>query len=146
MQQRPRYQPKGCLERHEMRAEMDAEGRDPALSSIALRSLAWSVGQGVRSITRPSTVCSARQSPSRSKWLILASGSSRCVRGPFTPRWSRMQADIEAVKGGVPIKRMGRPEEIADMVLWLCNSGSTYVIGQPIGVDAGRTIQYVSRP
>lgn len=62
-----------------------------------------------------------------------------------TPLVARMAAekdlDIAAVENGVPIKRMGRPEEIADAVLWLCSSGSTYVIGQPIAVDGGYTIQ-----
>ena len=62
-----------------------------------------------------------------------------------TPLVSRMSAekdlDIAKVESGVPIRRMGRPEEIADAVLWLCSSGSTYVIGQPIAVDGGYTIQ-----
>lgn len=62
-----------------------------------------------------------------------------------TPLVARMAAtnelDIPAVESNVPIKRMGRPEEIADAVLWLCSSGSTYVIGQPIAVDGGYTIQ-----
>ena len=39
------------------------------------------------------------------------------------------------------VKRLGRMDEISDAVLWLCSSGSTYVIGQPIAVDGGHTIQ-----
>lgn len=39
-----------------------------------------------------------------------------------------------------PIGRLGRAEEIADVVLWLCSSASTYVIGQSIAVDGGYTI------
>lgn len=41
----------------------------------------------------------------------------------------------------LPIKRLGRAEEIADVVLWLCSSKSTYVIGQAISVDGGYTVQ-----
>jgi NAD(P)-dependent dehydrogenase (short-subunit alcohol dehydrogenase family) len=37
----------------------------------------------------------------------------------------------------VPMKRMGRPEEIADAVLWLCSSAASYVTGQSISVDGG---------
>jgi NAD(P)-dependent dehydrogenase (short-subunit alcohol dehydrogenase family) len=37
----------------------------------------------------------------------------------------------------VPMGRMGRPEEIADAVLWLCSSASSYVTGQSISVDGG---------
>lgn len=38
-----------------------------------------------------------------------------------------------------PINRLGTAKEIADVVLWLCSSMSTYVIGQAIAVDGGYT-------
>ncbi|MXN90960.1 SDR family oxidoreductase [Flavobacterium sp. Sd200] len=41
----------------------------------------------------------------------------------------------------LPIKRLGKAEEVADVVLWLCSSASTYVIGQAISVDGGYTVQ-----
>jgi len=37
----------------------------------------------------------------------------------------------------VPMKRLGRPEEIADAVLWLCSEAASYVTGQSISVDGG---------
>jgi NAD(P)-dependent dehydrogenase (short-subunit alcohol dehydrogenase family) len=37
----------------------------------------------------------------------------------------------------VPMKRLGRPEEIADAVLWLCSDKASYVTGQSIAVDGG---------
>jgi NAD(P)-dependent dehydrogenase (short-subunit alcohol dehydrogenase family) len=37
----------------------------------------------------------------------------------------------------VPMRRMGRPEEIADAVLWLCSSAASYVTGQSISIDGG---------
>jgi NAD(P)-dependent dehydrogenase (short-subunit alcohol dehydrogenase family) len=37
----------------------------------------------------------------------------------------------------VPMRRLGRPEEIADAVLWLCSSAASYVTGQSISVDGG---------
>lgn len=39
----------------------------------------------------------------------------------------------------LPMKRLGRGEEIADAVLWLCSSGSTFVTGQALAVDGGFT-------
>ncbi len=37
----------------------------------------------------------------------------------------------------VPMQRLGRAEEIADAVLWLCSSAASYVTGQSISVDGG---------
>ena len=41
------------------------------------------------------------------------------------------------LKNNVTMGRFGRPEEIADAVLWLCSSASSYVTGQSISVDGG---------
>jgi NAD(P)-dependent dehydrogenase (short-subunit alcohol dehydrogenase family) len=38
-----------------------------------------------------------------------------------------------------PIGRLGRPEEIAAAVLWLCSPGARFVIGQALAVDGGYT-------
>lgn len=44
---------------------------------------------------------------------------------------------LEAMVKSVPMGRYGRPEEIADAVLWLSSSTSSYVTGQSISVDGG---------
>jgi len=41
----------------------------------------------------------------------------------------------------VPIGRYGRPEEIADAVLWLCSDRASFVVGQSISVDGGLTMR-----
>ena len=38
-----------------------------------------------------------------------------------------------------PIGRLGRPEEIASAVLWLCGPGASFVIGHALAVDGGFT-------
>jgi NAD(P)-dependent dehydrogenase (short-subunit alcohol dehydrogenase family) len=39
----------------------------------------------------------------------------------------------------VPLGRVGRPEEAADAVLWLCSSAASYVTGHSLIVDGGMT-------
>ena len=39
----------------------------------------------------------------------------------------------------VPVQRLGRPEEIAAFVTWLCGPENTYISGQNIAIDGGFT-------
>ncbi len=47
---------------------------------------------------------------------------------------------LNAMLKEVPIGRMGRPEEIADAVLWLCSPAASLVVGHALVVDGGYTI------
>jgi NAD(P)-dependent dehydrogenase (short-subunit alcohol dehydrogenase family) len=49
------------------------------------------------------------------------------------------QAYNEIAKN-VPIRRAGRPEEIAAAVLWLCSPSASYVVGHALTVDGGMTV------
>jgi NAD(P)-dependent dehydrogenase (short-subunit alcohol dehydrogenase family) len=52
------------------------------------------------------------------------------------------QADaLDAMLKDVPAGRLGRAEEIADCVLWLCSPASSFVVGHSLAVDGGYTIR-----
>src|SRR5207253_5072206 len=59
-----------------------------------------------------------------------------------TPMSDKMIAEgqgeaLKAMEKSIPMGRVGRPEEIADAVLWLCSDAASYVTGQSISVDGG---------
>lgn len=61
---------------------------------------------------------------------------------PMMDRFTGGTADGRAkVISEEPIGRMGRAEEIANAVLWLCSDASSFVIGSAMVVDGGQTIQ-----
>jgi NAD(P)-dependent dehydrogenase (short-subunit alcohol dehydrogenase family) len=49
------------------------------------------------------------------------------------------ELDMADAVTGQPIARLGRGDEIAAAVLWLCSPGASFVIGVALPVDGGYT-------
>jgi len=44
----------------------------------------------------------------------------------------------EALAGSIPLKRMGRSEEVAEAILWLLSGHASYVTGSILSINGGR--------
>lgn len=65
------------------------------------------------------------------------------------PRWQRAITGAlmnqRWIKGAMlrfahPVGRLGKPEEVADAVVWLCSEGAGFVTGHALVIDGGMTI------
>ena len=62
------------------------------------------------------------------------------INTPMMDRFSGGTAEgRERVIAQEPIGRMGKPEEIAAAVVWLCSNASAFVIGHAMVIDGGQT-------
>jgi 2-hydroxycyclohexanecarboxyl-CoA dehydrogenase len=71
-----------------------------------------------------------------------------CVSpGPVeTELWANLfeegkgEAITEAIKKTIPMRRLGRPDDVADVVAFFCSDDSRYLTGQILSVDGGMTM------
>jgi NAD(P)-dependent dehydrogenase (short-subunit alcohol dehydrogenase family) len=45
--------------------------------------------------------------------------------------------DMSAVAAGLPIRRMGQPEEVAEAVIWLASDAASFIVGHVLCADGG---------
>jgi NAD(P)-dependent dehydrogenase (short-subunit alcohol dehydrogenase family) len=68
-----------------------------------------------------------------------------CPGSTRTPMLEGFMAGDEQIErmmtASVPLGRLGRPEEIAEAVVWLCSDAASFVVGHAMAVDGGSVIQ-----
>jgi NAD(P)-dependent dehydrogenase (short-subunit alcohol dehydrogenase family) len=51
-----------------------------------------------------------------------------------------VKGDLDTFRGGIPLGRMGKPEEIANLAVYLASDQAGYITGQAISIDGGNAM------
>ena len=64
------------------------------------------------------------------------------IKTPMIDRFTHGKPEVEAqLRAMEPVGRLGRPEEVAEAVLWLCSDKASFVTGTALTVDGGLVAQ-----
>jgi short-subunit dehydrogenase len=111
-----------------------------SIASVAARiglpgRLSYSVSKaGLEALTR---VLAVEWAPDNIRVVAIAPGFTKTQNRIFV---DGKEVTYEAFAQAVPMKRMGRPEEQASVVVFLASQKASYINGQTIVVDGGATI------
>jgi len=71
----------------------------------------------------------------REPWITVNAVSPGPVSGAMTDAWP--EADRQKMIDAIPLRRFGRPEEIADLVLFLSSPKAAYIKGARVDINGG---------
>ncbi|MEE8253762.1 MAG: glucose 1-dehydrogenase [Hyphomicrobium sp.] len=122
--------------KHEIPAMLESGG-----GAIVNATSVWGLNAGAER----STYISAKHAISgltKTAALELATENIRVnavAPGPIlTPMLLRdWQGDVEKAASGVPMGRVGEPDEVADAVVWLCSDRASFITGHVLPIDGG---------
>ncbi|MBS2031375.1 MAG: SDR family oxidoreductase [Deltaproteobacteria bacterium] len=131
-----------CM-KHEL-AQMRAQGRGAIVNCASIAGLVGfrdlpayvASKHGIVGLTRTAALEHARDG------IRVNAVCPGAIRTAMVDRLIRQRPEMEsALVAGEPVGRVGTPEEIANVVTWLCSSMASFVTGQAIAVDGGWVAQ-----
>jgi NAD(P)-dependent dehydrogenase (short-subunit alcohol dehydrogenase family) len=132
----------GCM-KHELR-QMRAQGSGAIVNCSSLGGLVGLPGRaayhaskhGVLGLTKSAAL---EYAPRGIRINAICPGT---IETPMVEDMiAKRELDVPAAVAAQPIGRLGRADEIAAAVLWLCSPGASFVLGVALPIDGGYTAQ-----
>ena len=127
--------------KHEL-GQMRAQGSGSIVNCSSLGSLAGLPGRAAyhaskHGVIELTTSAALEYAPRGIRINAICPGT---IETPMvTDMIAKGELDIPAAVANQPIGRLGRGDEIAAAVLWLCSPGASLVVGVALPVDGGYT-------
>ena len=63
------------------------------------------------------------------------------IRTPMLEKLAGGAENVDSLAGMEPVGRIGKPEDIADAVIFLCSADAAFITGHALPVDGGMVAQ-----
>ena len=123
------------------RLKSGGDGR--VVNSASISATRTALGNGAYAASKAALVAiTANAAREYAPEVRVNAVSPGTVRSPLTNPAMEMIPGWEGVVAGrTPLGRIGEPDDVADVVVFLCSDLSRYVTGQNLVVDGGMTLQ-----
>ena len=131
-----------CM-KHELR-QMRKQGSGAIVNNSSIGGLVGIAGRGVYHASKHGVLGLTKSAALEyaARGIRINAVCPGTIETPMvTGMLEREPTAIKEIMRVTPIGRLGRPEEIASAVLWLCSEGAGFVIGHALVVDGGYTVQ-----
>jgi NAD(P)-dependent dehydrogenase (short-subunit alcohol dehydrogenase family) len=129
-----------CM-KYELR-QMRQQGRGAIVNCSSIGGLIGLPGRAVYHASKHGVIGLTKSAALEyaSKGIRINAVCPGTIETPMVAEMLAKEADaMKEILRDQPIGRLGRPEEIAAAVLWLCSPGASFVIGHALVVDGGYT-------
>ena len=130
-----------CL-KHELR-QMEAQGGGAIVNTASVAGLNGAPRLATYAGTKHAVVGLTRSTAAEfaKQNIRINAVCPGVIQTAMVQRWVDADPGVAARMAALhPIGRIGQPEEVAAVVLWLCSAGASFVTGHAHTVDGGFTI------
>jgi NAD(P)-dependent dehydrogenase (short-subunit alcohol dehydrogenase family) len=121
---------------------MLAGGRGSIVSTASISGTRPAAGEGPYAASKAAVAAlTASAALEYGPTIRVNAVSPGMIRTAMTAPWLEYMPDqVERFETGTPVGRIGEPEDVADVVVFLCSDLARFVTGQNIVVDGGLTL------